>query len=163
MSLKTVPTSLFCEGSIIVIPNNEIELEYDYVPTEYLNMPFIGPAIVSDDNEELIDFAESYDYNHFENCFEDQNGIVWANHGKTLVCFPVDWSSDEYALPATVEKVYVRAFRGTTLNKFHSTKKITIVGRTEDTPKYYEPMTGKQFHLTAGIIFCDDDKEEKRR
>lgn len=162
MSLKTIPTSLFSEGSIIAIPNNEIELEYDYVPTEYLNMPFIGPAIISNDNAELVDFAESYDYNHFENCFEDRNGIIWADHRKTLVCFPAEWGSEEYELPESVENIYVRAFRGTNLKKFYSNKRISIVGRTEDTPKYYEPMTGKRFHLTAGIIFCDDEKENEK-
>lgn len=160
MSVKKIPTSLFSDGIVIVIPNNEIELEYDYVPTEYLNMPFMGPAIVSNDNEKLVDFAESYDYNHFENCYEDQNGIMWTNHGKTLVCFPTEWDCEEYELPDEVEQVYVHAFRSTSLKRFYSKNKIIVVGR-ENTAKYNEPLSGKRFHLTAGIIFCDDDKGKK--
>ena len=93
MSMKSIPTSLFSNGGIISVPDNSIELEYDYVPTEYLNMPFCGPAIISNDSEEFVDFAESYDYNHFENCYEDKHGIIWANEGRTLVSFPADCDS----------------------------------------------------------------------
>lgn len=158
-SVKHIPTSLFANGGIVSVPNNNIKLEYDYVPTEYLNMPFIGPAIISNDNEEIVDFAESYDYNHFENCYEDRDGIIWAEHGKILVCFPADWNFEEYVIPDKVEAVYISAFIGSTLKRFYSERKITIVGRTVDTPRYYEPMVGRNFHIIAGIIFCDDKKQ----
>lgn len=159
MSIKRIPTSLFYEGSIVSVPNDQIELEYDYVPTEYLNMPFFGPAIISNHNEDMVDFAELYDYNHFENCYEDRNGIIWANHGKTMVCFPFEWPCEEYELPDMVEEVYIKAFTGTSLKRFYSNHQIVIIGRTEETSKYYEPMSGKKFHITASTIFCDDDKE----
>ena len=159
ISLKRIPTSLFYEGSIVSVPNHEIELEYDIVPTEYLNMPFGGPAILSSQNDELVDFAESFDYNHFEDCYEDRNGIIWTNHGNTLVCFPAEWDSDEYELPDEVSEVYIGAFRGCSLKRFHSCHQIKIVGRKVDMPKYYEPMSGRYFHITAFEIFCDDSKD----
>ena len=105
MSMKSIPTSLFSNDGIVFIPNNSIELEYDYVPTEYLNMTFNGSAIVSNNNEEMLDFAESYHYNHFEDCFEDRNGIIWADHERMLINFPADWESEEYELPDEVEEV----------------------------------------------------------
>ncbi len=156
LSVKKIFTSLFSVGSVIVIPHNTIELEYDFVPTEYLNMPFCGPAIISNDNKVIYDFAESYDYNHFENCYEDETGIIWADRGSTLVCFPADWYSEKFDLPDNVNKVYVNAFNGSSLKKFCSSHNVTIVGRTVDTPRYYEPLHGKNFHLEAGIIVCDD-------
>ena len=106
-SIKNIPTSILSDGGIIYIQNKSIELEYDYVNTAEMGMPFVGPAIISDDNEELIDFAETYDYNHFENCFEDKKGIIWADHGRVLVSFPADWESEEYELPDEVEEVYI--------------------------------------------------------
>ena len=156
MSMKSIPTSLFSNGGIVSIPNNSIELEYDYVPTEYLNMPFNGPAIISNDNEEMVDFAESYDYNHFENCFEDRKGIIWANHGRTLVSFPADWDDEEYVLPDEVEEVYLDAFRGSVVKRFYSNHKVSIIGKTTDTYRNYEPKQGKQFHISANTILCDD-------
>ena len=136
-SMKCILTSLFSDGGIVSIPNNSIELEYDYVPTEYLNMPFNGPAIISNDNEELVDFAESYDYNHFENCFEDRKGIIWANHGRTLISFPADWDDEEYELPDVVEAVYLDAFRGSVVKRFYSNHKVSIIGKTTDTYRNY--------------------------
>lgn len=156
MSMKSIPTSLFSNGGIVSIPNNSIELEYDYVPTEYLNMPFNGPAIISNDNEEMVDFAESYDYNHFENCFEDRNGIIWANHGRTLINFPADWESEEYELPDDVEEVYIDAFRGSVVKRFYSKHNVSIIGKTTDTYRNYIPTKGKQFHISANTINCDD-------
>ena len=156
MSMKRILTSLFSDGGIVSIPNNSIELEYDYVPTEYLNMPFNGPAIISNDSEELVDFAESYDYNHFENCFEDRKGIIWANHGRTLISFPADWDDEEYELPDEVEAVYLDAFRGSVVKRFYSNHKVSIIGKTTDTYRNYEPKQGKQFHISANTIFCDD-------
>lgn len=155
-SMKCILTSLFSDGGIVSIPNNSIELEYDYVPTEYLNMPFNGPAIISNDSEELVDFAESYDYNHFENCFEDRKGIIWANHGRTLISFPADWDDEEYELPDEVEAVYLDAFRGSVVKRFYSNHKVSIIGKTTDTYRNYEPKQGKQFHISANTIFCDD-------
>ena len=159
LTVKKVFTSLFSDGGVIALPHKDIELDYDYVPTEYLNMPFCGPAIISD-NEMMYDFAESYDYNHFENCYEDKTRIIWADHGATLVSFPTKWDSEELVLPDTVKQVYVNAFRGSSLRKFSSNHDITVVGRTVDSPRYYEPLRGKSFHLTAGIIFCDDQKDQ---
>lgn len=156
-TVKQIPTSLFYEGSVISVPN-KIELKYDFVPTEYLNMPFSGPAILSIQNDELVDFAKSYDYNHFEDCYEDKEGIIWANHGNRLVCFPVEWTSEEYELPDKVKEVYIGAFRGCSLKRFFSNNKIVIVGRTTDTPRYFEPMSGYKFHITAFEIYCDDNK-----
>lgn len=156
MSMKSIPTSLFSNGGIVSIPNNSIQLEYDYVPTEYFNMPFNGPAIISNDSEEMVDFAESYDYNHFENCFEDRNGIIWANHGKTLINFPADWESEEYELPDDVEEVYIDAFRGSVVKRFYSKRNVTIIGKTTDTYRNYIPTKGKQFHISANTINCDD-------
>ena len=156
MSMECIPTSLFSNGGIISIPKNSIELEYDYVPTEYLNWPFNGPAIISNDSEELVDFAESYDYNHFENCYEDRKGIIWANHGRTLISFPADWDGEEYELPDEVEAVYLDAFRGSVVKRFYSNHKVSIIGKTTDTYRNYEPKQGKQFHIFANTIFCDD-------
>lgn len=158
ITVKQIPTSLFYEGSVVSIPNSKIEIMYDIVPTEYLNMPFMGPAILSVQNDEIVDFAKSYDYNHFEDCYEDKEGIIWANQGKTLVCFPVEWTSEEYELPDKVKEVYIGAFRGCSLKRFCSNNKIVIVGRTTDTPRYFEPMSGYKFHITAFEIYCDDNK-----
>ena len=160
VTVKQIPTALFYEGSIVSVPNNKIELKYDFVPTEYLNMPFMGPAILSVQNDELVDFAETYDYNHFENCCEDNDGIIWANQGRTLVCFPVEWTSEEYELPDKVKEVYIGAFRGCSLKRFHSSHQIVIVGRTTDMPRYFESMSGYKFHITAFGIYCDDIKDE---
>lgn len=160
-SIKQIPTSLFYEGSVVSVPNNEIELEYDYVPTEYLNSPFSGPAIISNHNEKMIEFAESYDYNHFEDCYEDDNGIIWAKDGQTLVCFPSEWNSEVYELPDIVKEVYINAFLGTSIKRFYSSHKVNIIGRAADTPRYYEPMTGNNFSLFAHIIQCDDKKENR--
>lgn len=161
-SVKKLYTSTFAVGSIISISHKDIELEYDYVPTEYVNMPFCGPAIISNNNDELLDFAESYDYNHFEGCYEDSSGIIWSDHGETLVCFPPEWNSDEYKLPEKVKKVYRNAFIGTTLKRFYALHKVTIVGKTE--AKYTEPVVGKTFHLkfNGTSIFCED-KENSRK
>lgn len=156
MSMKQIPTSLFSDSGIVSIPNSSIELEYDYVPTEYLDMPFVGPAIISNDSEEMIDFAESYDYNHFENCFEDSNGIVWANNGKSLISFPADWDDEEYELPDVVEKVYFDAFRGSVVKRFYSKHTVSIFGKTIDNYKKYIPSKGKKFHIFANTIECDD-------
>lgn len=159
MSLKSIPTSLFSDGGVISVPNNLIELEYDYVPTEFLNMPFNGPAIISNNNEEMVDFAESYDYNHFENCYEDKNGIIWGNHGRTLISFSADWEDEKYELPDEVEEVYKDAFRGSGVKFFYSKHKVAIIGKTTDTYRNYKPARGKQFHISANTIFCDDEKE----
>lgn len=157
MSMKSIPTSLFSDGGIISVPNNSIELEYDYVPTEYLNMPFNGPAIISIDNEEIVDFAESYDYNHFENCYEDKNGIIWGNHGRTLISFSTDWGDEEYELPDEVEEVYIDAFRGSVVKRFYSKHNVAIIGKTIDTYRNYMPTKGKHFYISANTIFCDDE------
>lgn len=159
-NIKQIATSLFSQGSIIWLQNSQIEFEFDYVMTEYLDMPYDGPAIISNGSEEIIDFAESYYYNHFENCYEDKTGIIWADNGKTLVCFPSEWSFDEYELPEKVEKVYVGAFKGTSLKRFNSNHTIIIIGRTEDEPRHYEQMSGQHFHLSNNVIFCDDNKEK---
>lgn len=157
MNIKSIPTSLFSNGGVVSVPNNSIELEYDYVPTEFLNMPFNGPAIISNGSEEIIDFAESYDYNHFENCYEDRNGIMWANHGKILVSFPADWESEEYELPDLVEDVYIDAFRGSVIKRFYSKHEVSVIGKTTDNYRRYMPTKGKQFHITANTIFCDNE------
>lgn len=157
MGIKCIPTSLFSDGGIVSIPNNSIKLEYDYVPTEYLDMPFVGPAIISNDSEEIVDFAELYDYNHFENCFEDKNGIIWANNGKSLISFPADWDDEEYELPDVVEKVYFDAFRGSVVKRFYSKHTVSIFGKTtDDNYKKYTPSKGKKFHISANTIECDD-------
>ncbi len=164
LSVKKLFASIFSVGSVIVIPHKRIELEYDYVPTEFLRMPFCGPAIISTDNDDIYDFAESYDYNHFENCFEDENGIIWADQGATLVCFPAEWQSENFKLPDTTQKVYIKAFVGSSLKNFSSSHNITIVGRDFDTPKYHEPLYGKDFRIAYGTISCcknlkEDDKK----
>lgn len=158
MSMRRIPTSLFSDSGIVSIPNSLIELEYDYVPTEYLNMPFVGPAIISNDSEEMVDFAESYDYNHFENCFEDSNGIVWANNGKSLISFPADWDDEEYELPDMVEEVYFDAFRGSLVKRFHSRHSVSVFGKATNHKKY-TPAKGKRFYITANTINCDDEAE----
>ena len=155
MSMRSIPTSLFSDGGIVSIPNNSIELEYDYVPTEYLNMPFNGPAIISNDNAEMVDFAESYDFNHFENCYEDKNGIIWGNHGQTLISFPADWEDEEYELPDEVEEVYIYAFRGSVVKRIFSKHNVTIIGRTTETYRNYKPIKGKLFYISDGTINRD--------
>lgn len=150
-SIKNIPTSILSDGGIIYIQNKSIELEYDYVNTAEMGMPFVGPAIISDDNEELIDFAETYDYNHFENCFEDKKGIIWADHGRVLVSFPADWESEEYELPDEVEEVYIYAFRGSVVKRCYSKHNVFIIGKTEFTYKNYVPVKGKQFHVAKNF------------
>ena len=159
MSMNCIPTSLFSDGGIVSIPNSSIELEYDYVPTEYLGMPFVGPAIISNNSEKMVDFAESYDYNHFENCFEDKNGIIWANNGKSLISFPADWDDEEYELPDIVEEVYFDAFRGSVVKRFYSWHTVSIFGKTTDNYRNYTPTKGKKFHIFANTINCDDKAE----
>ena len=106
----------------------------------------------------MIDFAESYDYNHFENCFEDSNGIVWANNGKSLISFPADWDDEEYELPDMVEEVYFDAFRGSLVKRVHSRHSVSVFGKATNHKKY-TPAKGKNFYITANTINCDDEAE----
>ena len=64
--------------NVIEIPDGLTELEYDHVPTEWLNMPYLGPAILCRKNDMIVDFAESYDYNYFVGYKEDSDGIIWS-------------------------------------------------------------------------------------
>lgn len=121
-NIKSIKTSFFAYASIVFILNNSIELEYDSITTNYIDI-FTGPAILSDGNEEIVDFAETYDYPHFENCFEDKNGIIWADHGRILISFPSDWKSEEYELPEEIEEVYLDAFKSSAVKQFYSKHK----------------------------------------
>ena len=64
----------------------------------------VGPAILTNNNEIIADFAKDYDYNHFEGYTEDEDGIIWSADKKTLICFPSRWKSDAYKLPEDTEE-----------------------------------------------------------
>lgn len=160
-SIRTLYTSAISSGIVMEIPDSFDSLEYDYVPTEWLDMPFMGPAVLTNDNETIADFAESYDYNHFEGYVEDGDGIIWSADRKTLICFPSRWESDTYELPEDAEYVYKKAFSSTTVKRFFSNRKIVIKGYDAGESKYCEPVSGRKFHISAGMIFADKEQADE--
>lgn len=157
-SVRALFTSAISTGIVMEIPDSLDSLEYDYVPMEWLDMPYVGPAILTNNNEIIADFAKDYDYNHFEGYTEDEDGIIWSADKKTLICFPSCWKSDAYKLPEDTEYVYKKAFSCTTVKRFSSSHKITIKGYGAGESKYCEPISGKNFHVDAGMIFTDKEQ-----
>lgn len=143
-----VDTSVFATGCVIWSPESSKGDVYDCLSNDWLSISYAGPAIISRDYKKLHDFIRTNEYDHFEHCHKDKNGILWADHGKTLICFPETWKSDIYKLPDHVEKVYVKAFCGTKIKYFWSEHDVLITGEKRVTPEGMQPTHGNRFRLT---------------
>lgn len=163
---ETVPfiySSIIDNCAVLEIPDTLTEIKYDYVPTEFLNMPYIGPAILTSNNPVVVEFAETYDYNHFEGYFEDENGIIWSSDKKTLISFPIFWDHDIYNVPFETKYIYRKAFKcNQTVKRVVAETKITVVGKDCDDNQYKfkEPLSGNDFKVLIGELWKNKEKDK---
>lgn len=144
-SIKTLKSSVFTDQAVVIVSDSITTLEEDVIWPEYLRVPFEGPAIVTQDNKALRDFAEKHDFNHFEGWREDENGIIWSADGRTLISFPVEWPEEHYQLPDRAQAVYCRAFTGTEIKNFTSNHVVEIVGEDPYAMMRDKNAFGKEF------------------
>lgn len=147
-SLKTLKSSVFTDQAVVIVPDSITNLEEDMIWTECVSGSFEGPAIVTQNNKVLRDFAEKHDFDHFEGWREDENGIIWSADGKTLISFPVEWPEEDYQLPDQVRAVYRGAFTGTGIKSFSSSHTVEIVGGYISA---FGPPSGKKFAVNGYI------------